>query len=161
MRSLWWNYEKVMEELWKLSIRIITHNGAGGFTTIQIMCFKMLFEINFSHTLESYHFHSLTFDCMLLVGALGANIFKISSSSIPAFGFQHYLANIWLSLQSNRVLAVESIISCGISIQLQNQNSVAKTDTVNIWLNGDGWKWMMTEWMKTGHERAFIGRMWW
>ena len=109
-----------MEELWKLSIQIITHDGAGGFTTIQIMCFKMLFEINFAHTLESYHFRSLTFDWLLLVGALGANIFKIFSSSIPASGFHHYLANILLSLQSNKVLAVESTISCGISIQLQN-----------------------------------------
>ena len=94
MRRSWWSYEKVMEELWKLSIRIITHNGADGFKTIQIMCFKMLFEINFSHTLESYHFRSLTFDSLLLFGALGANIFKISYSSIPAFGFHHYLANI-------------------------------------------------------------------
>jgi len=36
------------------------------------MCFKMLFEMNFSHTLESYHFRPLTFDWLLPVGALGA-----------------------------------------------------------------------------------------
>ena len=94
MWSSWWSYAKVMKELWKLTIGIITHDGAGGFTTIQIMCFKMLFEINFAHTLEFYHFRSPTFDWLLLVGALGANIFKISSSSIPTSGFHRYLVNI-------------------------------------------------------------------
>ena len=69
MWSLWWNYAKVMKELKKLSARIITHDGASGFTTMQIMCFKMLFEIDFSHTLESYHLRLLTFDWLPLVGA--------------------------------------------------------------------------------------------
>lgn len=70
MWGSWWSYAKVMEELRELSIRIITHDRAFDFTTIQIMCFKMLFEIDFAHTLESYHFHLITFDWLPLVGAL-------------------------------------------------------------------------------------------
>jgi len=59
----------IIVELRRLSNQIITCYGACDFTNYTNYVFKILFENDFSHTLESYHFRSLTFDWLLIVGA--------------------------------------------------------------------------------------------
>ena len=68
MRSLE-SYAEVMVELCrgyggvKAAIKsIITYCGVFDFMNYTDYVFKVLFENDFTHTLESYHFCSLTFD---------------------------------------------------------------------------------------------------